>query len=225
MVAVEEKAEELTLEEEESDTGFEVVTELLTELLDKCETKSAIFCASVALHLAGHVGIGLVYATPSHLGTPTRLSQLQKQYAAPGPCGTPSRITSGSLIAEPSEQAEAPAGGAHTAQAGRSSRSAARSAPWMLSPFAAPTSREQHRHASTWDHLASTPLYCQSESQRLKVCLPNGARQDLDFDHVHRCCLTGAAQQALSGSVFATESAVGGPVSRWPAMGQARRGD
>ena len=145
MVAVEEKADELTLEEEESDTGFEVVTELLTELLDTFETKSGIgfcaaVCAAVGLHLAGHVGIGLVYATPSHLGTPTRLSQLQKQYAAPGPCGTPSRIMSGSLIAEPSEQAKAPAGGAHTAQAGRSSRSAARSAPWMLSPGAAPPS-------------------------------------------------------------------------------------
>jgi hypothetical protein len=64
---------------------------------------------------------------------------MQKQYSAPGPYGSPLYHIMAFWIAEPSEQAAAPAGGAHTTHAGRS-RSAARSAPLMLAPHAAPTS-------------------------------------------------------------------------------------
>ena len=101
----------------------------------------AAVCAAVGWHSAGHAGIGLLYSTPSHLcAPPLRLSELQKQYSAPGPSGSPSSQIMACWILESSEQAFAPAGGAHTSQAGRSSRSAARSAPLRLAPHTTPTS-------------------------------------------------------------------------------------
>ncbi len=138
---LEEEVDEVEVEEEKTGTEVEKLLKLvLFEYQASALGFCAAVCAAVGWHSAGHVGIGVTYTTPSHvLALPAGVNSLQKQYSAAGPSGSLlSQIALCCMVA-PSGQAEAPAGGAHTAQSGRS-RSAARSAPLMLAPHAAPTS-------------------------------------------------------------------------------------